>query len=58
MKTLFIVGLLFLLGGIIFSAEVEKTGDELSDTGSKVVSLSIVGGFAMIILSGILYLKS
>ena len=58
MKTLFVIGLLFLLGGIIFSSAVENTGDELSDTGSKAVSLSIVGGFTLMILSGILYLRS
>ena len=60
MKALLIIGAILFALGIIFGAVVgsqEKYGTELSDRGTKIVNGSILTGFALIIISGIMYLK-
>lgn len=61
MKILFIAGMLLMFFGMAFGIIVgsrEKEGTELSEGGVKLVRWSILIGFSLMILSGILYLRS
>lgn len=61
MKILFIIGLLLMFSGMIFGIIVgsrEKEGTQLSESGVKLVRWSILVGFSLMILSGIMYLRS
>ena len=61
MKILLIIGIWLMFFGLAFGIIVGSKADdgtELSEGGVKLVRWSILVGFALMILSGILYLKS
>lgn len=61
MKIFFIIGVLLMFFGMAFGVIVgskANEGAELSDGGVKLVRWSILIGFALMILSGILYLRN
>lgn len=61
MKIFFVIGVLLMLFGMAFGVIVgskSNEGTELSEGGVKLVRWSILIGFALMILSGVLYLRS
>lgn len=61
MKILLIIGAILMFSGLAFGVIVgskASEGTELSEGGIKLVRWSVLTGFALMILSGILYLRS
>lgn len=58
MKPLLIIGLVLIIVSILLAIANSKPMTSLSPTGSKVFSYSLLTGFILIAISGVLYLKS
>lgn len=60
MKILLIVGAILLFFGMVFGIVVgskNNPGEELSEGGVKLVRWSIIVGFTLMLISGIIYLN-
>jgi len=57
-KTLLIIGIVLLAGGILASSTKSNTSNPNQvDAKGKIVSASILTGFALMVISGIMYLN-
>lgn len=56
MKPILIIGLILLFGGITYGAS-KSPSQVITQKDSRVISYSIIIGFILIILSGVLYLR-
>lgn len=57
MKALLIVGILLIVVGVTLGTDNSRPMTNVSETGVKVVSYSVLIGFILIIISGIMYLR-
>lgn len=57
MKALLIIGILLMILGVGLASANSRPMTSLNERGEKIASLSIVIGFVLIIISGIIYLK-
>lgn len=56
MKPLLVIGIILFFGGILYGASKTKT-PIVSKTESNSITYAILGGFILIIISGVLYLR-
>ena len=57
MKSLLVIGILLMVGSVALASSKEKPMTGLSKTGDYVISLSMLIGLILVIISGVLYLR-
>ena len=57
MKSLLIIGILLMVGSVVLASEKTKPMTGLSESGGKVVSLFMLIGLILVIISGVSYLR-